>query len=106
MHRDPNVWSDPNEFQPERFLKSKKDIDVKGKHFELLPFGSGRRMCPGVSFALQALRLTLASLIQQFTLKRPSNEPVDMSENPGMTSGKATSLEVLLAPRLSYHMYQ
>ncbi|KAJ0536054.1 putative cytochrome P450 [Helianthus annuus] len=106
MHRDPNVWSDPNEFQPERFLKSKKDIDVKGKHFELLPFGSGRRMCPGVSFALQVLRLTLASLIQQFTLKRPSNEPIDMSENPGMTSGKATSLEVLLAPRLSYHMYQ
>ncbi|MFS7972559.1 putative cytochrome P450 [Helianthus anomalus] len=106
MHRDPNVWSDPNEFQPERFLKSKKDIDVKGKHFELLPFGSGRRMCPGVSFALQALRLTLASLIQQFTFKRPSNEPVGMSENPGMTSGKATSLEVLLAPRLSYHMYQ
>ncbi|KAI3726713.1 hypothetical protein L1987_66514 [Smallanthus sonchifolius] len=74
MHRDPNVWSDANEFQPERFLTCKKDIDVKGKHFELLPFGSGRRMCPGVSFAKQTLRLTLASLIQQFTLKTPSND--------------------------------
>ncbi|KAI3785522.1 hypothetical protein L1987_44641 [Smallanthus sonchifolius] len=105
MHRDPNVWSDANEFQPERFLTCKKDIDVKGKHFELLPFGSGRRMCPGVSFAIQALRLTLACLIQQFTIKTPSNDSVDMSENPGMTSSKATPLEVLLAPRLSSNMY-
>ncbi|XP_076944972.1 demethylepipodophyllotoxin synthase-like [Bidens hawaiensis] len=102
LHRDPKVWSDPNEFQPERFLNDKKDIDIKGKHFELLPFGSGRRMCPAVSFALPGMRLTLASLIQQFTLKKPSNEPIDMSESPGLTSTKATSLEVLLAPRLSY----
>ena len=53
IHRDPNVWSDPNEFQPERFLTSQKHVDIKGNHFELLPFGSGRRMCPGVSFAIK-----------------------------------------------------
>ncbi|XP_076944194.1 cytochrome P450 CYP82D47-like [Bidens hawaiensis] len=105
MHRDPNVWSEPDEFQPERFLKTKKDIDVKGKHFELLPFGTGRRICPGVSFSLQALHLTLASLIQQFTLKNPTNELVDMRENPGLSSSKATPLEVLVAPRLSSNMY-
>ncbi|KAJ0790912.1 putative cytochrome P450 [Helianthus annuus] len=48
LHRDPNVWSDPYKFRPERFLTDKKDIDLKGQHYELLPFGSGRRMCPGV----------------------------------------------------------
>ncbi|KAJ9567399.1 hypothetical protein OSB04_003365 [Centaurea solstitialis] len=106
MHRDPDIWSDPNEFQPERFLTSQKDIDVKGKHFELLPFGSGRRMCPGVYFALQALRFTLATLLQQFMLRRPSNDPIDMAESSGLTTVRATPLEVLLAPRLSNSMYQ
>ncbi|XP_071720328.1 cytochrome P450 CYP82D47-like [Rutidosis leptorrhynchoides] len=105
IHRDRNIWSDPNEFRPERFMKSHKDVDVKGNHFELIPFGSGRRMCPGVLFALKALSLTLASLLQQFVLKNPSQEPVDMTEIFGMTNSKATPLEVLLAPRLSSDMY-
>ncbi|KAJ9567498.1 hypothetical protein OSB04_003464 [Centaurea solstitialis] len=105
LQRDPNIWFDPNEFRPERFLTSHKDIDVKGKHFELLPFGSGRRMCPGILFSLQALGLTLASLIQQFVLNRPSNEPIDMTESAGLTNSKATPLEVLLSPRLSFDMY-
>ncbi|KVI06604.1 cytochrome P450 [Cynara cardunculus var. scolymus] len=105
LHRDPKVWSDPNLFQPERFLTSKKDIDVKGNHFELLPFGSGRRMCPGVSFALQSLHFTMATLLQQFMLKNPSDEPIDMSESFGMTNLKATPLDVLLTPRLSPCMY-
>ncbi|KAK9054348.1 hypothetical protein SSX86_025426 [Deinandra increscens subsp. villosa] len=101
MHRDPNIWSDPYEFKPERFLTSQKHIDVKGKHFELLPFGSGRRMCPGVLFALQVLPLTLANVIQQFVITSPSNGPIDMSESTGLTTSKATPLEVHLAPRLS-----
>ncbi|KAJ9567963.1 hypothetical protein OSB04_003929 [Centaurea solstitialis] len=97
MHRDPNIWSDPLEFRPERFLARHKDIDVKGKHFELLPFGSGRRICPGVSFALHVLRFTLATLIQQFMLKRPSNEPIDMTESSGLTDSKATPLEGMVS---------
>ncbi|KAL4576166.1 hypothetical protein LXL04_012255 [Taraxacum kok-saghyz] len=105
MQRDSNVWSEPHEFRPERFLTSHKGLDVKGNHYELLPFGSGRRMCPGISFALQELSLTLASLIQQFVLKKPSNEPVDMTESMGLTIDKATPLDVLLAPRLSSNMY-
>ncbi|KAL8257077.1 hypothetical protein R6Q59_029118 [Mikania micrantha] len=105
IHRDPNVWPDPYDFKPERFLTTQKDVDLKGKHFELLPFGSGRRMCPGVFFALQVLPLTLASVIQQFVITKPSNEPIDMSESEGLTISKATPLEVLLAPRLSFKMY-
>ncbi|CAH1416148.1 unnamed protein product [Lactuca virosa] len=105
MHRDPNIWKDPLEFRPERFLTTQKDIDFKGKHYDLLPFGSGRRMCPGINFSLQAVGLTLATLIQQFEIKNPSDEPIDMTESSGMTICKSTPLDVLLAPRLSSNMY-
>nr|GEV32418.1 cytochrome P450 CYP82D47-like [Tanacetum cinerariifolium] len=101
IHRDPNVWSDANEFRPERFLTNQKDVDIKGNHFELLPFGSGRRMCPGISFALQSLHFTLASFLQQYVVKKPSDEPIDMSESFGLTNMKSMPLEVLLTPRLS-----
>ncbi|XP_059595549.1 xanthotoxin 5-hydroxylase CYP82C4-like [Vitis vinifera] len=47
LHRDPSVWSDPEDFQLERFLTSHANLDVLGQHFELIPFGSGRRSCPG-----------------------------------------------------------
>ncbi|XP_068654799.1 xanthotoxin 5-hydroxylase CYP82C4-like [Aristolochia californica] len=47
LHRDPRVWLEPEEFRPSRFLTSHRDMDVRGKHFEFVPFGSGRQMCPG-----------------------------------------------------------
>ncbi|KAL4587283.1 hypothetical protein LXL04_000151 [Taraxacum kok-saghyz] len=105
MHRDPNIWEDPLEFRPERFLVIDKHIDFRGNHYELLPFGSGRRICPGINFSVQAVSLILASLIQQFVLKNSSDEPIDMSESSGLTIWKTTPLEVLLAPRLSSNMY-
>ncbi|XVE94791.1 hypothetical protein REPUB_Repub02eG0040000 [Reevesia pubescens] len=105
LHRDPRVWSDPCEFQPERFLTTYKDFDVRGQNFELIPFGSGRRMCPGISFALQVLELTLASLLQGFELGTPLDEPVDMSEAIGLTNLKATPLQVSITPRLPAFCY-
>ncbi|TXG52317.1 hypothetical protein EZV62_021486 [Acer yangbiense] len=105
IQRDPGVWSDPCEFQPERFLTTHKDFDVRGQNFEYLPFGSGRRMCPGVSFALQVLQLALASLLHGFDLETESNELVDTSEGIGLTFVKATPLQVILSPRLSPSLY-
>lgn len=105
IHHDPEAWPDPYEFRPERFLMSHKDVDVRGQHFDLIPFGSGRRMCPGMSFGLQAVQLTIASLIHGFEFKTPSNEPIDMSVLPGLTNVKATPLEVLLSPRLPAEVY-
>ncbi|KAA8528589.1 hypothetical protein F0562_035944 [Nyssa sinensis] len=105
LHRDPRVWSDPDEFKPERFLTSHKDVDVRGQHFELIPFGSGRRMCPGISLAMQHTELTLATLFHGFELETPLNEPVDMTESFGLTNPKATPLEVLLTPRLAFNLY-
>ncbi|KAI9200733.1 hypothetical protein LWI28_012511 [Acer negundo] len=98
IQRDPAVWSDPCEFKPERFLTTHKDFDARGNN-------SGRRMCPGVSFALQVLQLTLASLIHGFDFETQSNEAVDTSEGIGLNYVKASSLEVLLSPRLSPSLY-
>ncbi|KAK9214141.1 hypothetical protein WN944_006129 [Citrus x changshan-huyou] len=106
IQRDPNVWEKPNEFRPERFLTTHKDIDVRGQNFELIPFGSGRRGCPGISFALQVLLLTLASLLHGFEFATPGDEPLDMSEGVGLTNLKATPLQVLLTPRLHAPLFE
>nr|GMD75289.1 cytochrome P450 CYP82D47-like [Ipomoea batatas] len=105
IHRDPDFWPNPNVFRPERFLSEHKEIDVRGNHFELIPFGSGRRMCPGISLGLQVVELTLASLIHSFDLKRISDEPIDMTEGIGLTNMKATALDALFSPRLPAHLY-
>lgn len=106
LHRDPRIWSDPTEFRPERFLEMHKKIDVKGQHFELIPFGAGRRVCPGITFGLQMFHLVLASLLHGFDISTPSDAPVDMAEGAGLTNAKITPLEILIAPRLSPSLYE
>ncbi|CDP16080.1 unnamed protein product [Coffea canephora] len=106
IQRDPNVWhDDPLEFRPERFLTTHKHIDAKGYNFELIPFGGGRRICPGINFGLQILHLVLPNLLHAFELSTPSNEPVDMTESAGLSNMKATPLQLLVAPRLPHHLY-
>ncbi|TXG52310.1 hypothetical protein EZV62_021479 [Acer yangbiense] len=79
-----------------------RDADYANKatclNYEYMSFSSGRRMCPGGSFALQVLQLTLASLIHGFDLETQSNEPIDTSEGIGLTFVKASPLEVLVSP--------
>ncbi|CAN1283070.1 Cytochrome P450 93B2 [Linum perenne] len=87
--RNPKYWDDPLEFRPERFMDN--HVDIKGQHYELLPFGSGRRLCPGMALALQELPTTLAALIQCFDFE-VGEKPVDMSERPGLTVPKANDL--------------
>ncbi|KAF8393876.1 hypothetical protein HHK36_020074 [Tetracentron sinense] len=105
LHRDPRIWSDPTEFCPERFLTSHKDVDVRGQHFEFIPFGTGRRSCPGITFSLQVMHLMLARLLHGFELDIPSDSPVDMTESSGLTMPKATPLYILLTPRLPSTLY-
>ncbi|KAG5566717.1 hypothetical protein RHGRI_002311 [Rhododendron griersonianum] len=108
LHRDPRVWPDPEEFVPERWLAGNHaaGLDVSGKNFEFGPFGSGRRSCPGATFAMQVTQLTLARLIQGFELATPGNEAVDMSEGLGITLPKVRPLEVVITPRLSSDLYE
>ncbi|KAL5844987.1 hypothetical protein ACOSQ4_010945 [Xanthoceras sorbifolium] len=105
IHHDSCVWSDPGEFQPERFLTTHKYFDGRGQNFKFMPFSSGRRMCPGVSFALQVSQLILASLLHGFDLETRSDGQIDTSEGIGLIYVKASPLEVLVSPRLSPSLY-
>ncbi|KAK9136185.1 hypothetical protein Syun_015515 [Stephania yunnanensis] len=106
IQRDPSIWTNPLEFRPERFLTTHQGVDVWGQHYELIPFGSGRRSCPGAAFALQVVTYTLARFLHEFKLAMPNGAPVDMTESVGLTNVKATPLEVLLAPRLPLKLYE
>ena len=106
IQRDPNVYENPEEFWPERFIG--KDIDVKGQSFELLPFGSGRRMCPGYSLGLKVIESSLANLLHGFTWKLPDNmkvEDLDMEEIFGLSNPKKNPLIACAQPRLPHHLY-
>ncbi|KAL9459167.1 hypothetical protein AB3S75_002538 [Citrus x aurantiifolia] len=81
------------------------DIDLRGQNFVLIPFGSGRRICPGISFAFQVMPLILASLLHGFDFATPLDEPVDMEEAKSLTINRATPLKALLTPRLSASLY-
>ncbi|XP_057981155.1 cytochrome P450 76T24-like [Malania oleifera] len=79
ISRDPNSWSNPNSFYPERFLESK--IDFKGRDFEFLPFGAGRRICPGLSLAHRMMHTILATFIHFDWKLDGGMKPKDMNMN-------------------------
>ncbi|XP_021728630.1 cytochrome P450 76AD1-like [Chenopodium quinoa] len=96
ISHDPSVWPNPECFSPERFLE--KEIDAKGQDFEFIPFGAGRRMCPGIPLAYRMLHLMLATLIHSFNWKYGNGEhpeDLDMKEKFGMTLQKAHPLEAI-----------
>ncbi|EFJ23719.1 hypothetical protein SELMODRAFT_102826 [Selaginella moellendorffii] len=94
--RDPALWDNPLEFRPERFLGS--SMDVKGQDFELLPFGSGRRACPGMGLGLKTVQLALANLIHGFDWKASGQNALE--EAAGAVIWLKTPLEAVGSPRL------
>ncbi|KAJ0682999.1 putative ferruginol synthase [Helianthus annuus] len=88
--RDERYWENPSVFMPERFLKNK--VDFKGQHFEFIPFGSGRRKCPGMPLAERMLSLIVASFVYHFDWD--ANEEVNMDDKFGLALLKATPLVV------------
>ncbi|XP_050207005.1 dimethylnonatriene synthase-like [Mercurialis annua] len=106
LQRDPRVWKNPDEFQPERFLTTHSDIDVWGQNFEFIPFSSGRRSCPGITFGLQVVHLTLARLLQGFDFSTISDLPVDMTEGLGVALPKVHPVEIIVKPRLGSDLYE
>ncbi|CAI8617084.1 unnamed protein product [Vicia faba] len=91
-----SVWKNPNLFSPERFLDSK--IDAIGHNFELLPFGSGRRICPGISLATKMLPLMLGSFINCFNWKLEDGtkvEDMNMDDKFGLSLEKSQKLRIV-----------
>ncbi|MBA0798707.1 hypothetical protein Gohar_009271 [Gossypium harknessii] len=102
--RDPDIWNNPEDFIPERFIDN--PIDLKGQHFELLPFGAGRRIFPGMNMGMAVLELALANLLYCFDWKLPSGMTkmdIDMEEEVSITVGKKFPL--MLMP-INYNMWE
>ncbi|KAI7745401.1 hypothetical protein M8C21_015098 [Ambrosia artemisiifolia] len=100
--RDPKLWEDPFSFKPERFLGSSLDFRA-GQDFEFIPFGAGRRMCPGLPSGITSVQSILASLILRFDWVLPNDQdPVklNMNEKFGVTLAKEKPLQ-LIFKRLS-----
>uniref|UniRef100_A0A0A9DYN3 Uncharacterized protein n=1 Tax=Arundo donax TaxID=35708 RepID=A0A0A9DYN3_ARUDO len=102
--RDPAHWDKPDEFIPERFEHSV--IGFKGTDFEFIPFGAGRRMCPGMAFGLAQIELALAALLFHFDWELPGGmaaEELDMTEAFGITTQRLSDLLVVAIPRVLVH---
>ncbi|KAL5778157.1 hypothetical protein ACOSP7_011083 [Xanthoceras sorbifolium] len=94
--RDLEVWDNPEKFYPERFIGS--SIDMKGQHFELIPFGAGRRICPGLHMGIATVELALANLLYKFDWEMPvglKKEALDFDVLPGVTMHKKNALQLI-----------
>lgn len=99
--RDPKLWENPDEFKPERF--SDISVDYRGLNFELLPFGSGRRICPGMTMGIAMVELGLLNLLYFFDWVLPEGttvKDIDMEEEGAVIISKKAPLELVpICPR-------
>ncbi|CAK7355943.1 unnamed protein product [Dovyalis caffra] len=104
MAWDANVWEDPMEFRPERFLKNGDDkevvYDMKGiKEIKMMPFGAGRRACPAITMALLHQEYFVANLVRDFTWTAETGCDIDLSEKQDFTMVMKNPLRVHISPR-------
>lgn len=105
--RDESAWEDADSFNPSRFLKDGVP-DYKGSNFEFIPFGSGRRSCPGMQLGLYALEVAVVHLLHCFTWELPDGmkpHELDMNDVFGLTAPRATRLSAVPTPRLLCPLY-
>ncbi|KAJ4979420.1 hypothetical protein NE237_010200 [Protea cynaroides] len=98
---DPKAWSDPKEFNPDRFMSGNEDADMTGvKEVKMIPFGAGRRICPGLSMASLHIDLMLARMVQEFQWRAlPSQKMSDFSEKLEFTVVMDPALQAVITAR-------
>lgn len=102
--RDKSAWKDADSFIPSRFADDGSAPDFKGNCFEFIPFGSGRRSCPGMQLGLYGLELAVAQLLHCFTWELPGGmkpSELDMTDIFGLTAPRAVRLSAVPTPRLT-----
>ncbi|KAK8538092.1 hypothetical protein V6N12_044230 [Hibiscus sabdariffa] len=99
IHRDPLIWENPLEFNPDRFLNSQWDFS--GNDFSYFPFGSGRRICAGIAMAERMVLYSVATLLHSFDWKVPEGNNLDLSEKFGIVLKLENPLVTIPTPRLS-----
>lgn len=98
---DPNLWSEPEKFDPDRFYLGKEDADITGvSGVKMIPFGMGRRICPGLNMATVHVSLMLARLVQEFEWADPENTRVDFTEKLEFTVVMKNTLRAKIKPRM------
>ncbi|KAJ1697695.1 hypothetical protein LUZ63_006207 [Rhynchospora breviuscula] len=104
--RDPDTWTDPLEFKPERFLSGPAaKIDPLGNYFELIPFGAGRRICAGKLAGMIFVQYFLGTLVHSFDWRLADGEVLNMNETFGITMPKSIPLKAMATPRLAPSAY-
>ncbi|MCD7461669.1 hypothetical protein HAX54_046793 [Datura stramonium] len=99
MGRDPEIWDDPESFVPERFENS--SVDLKGNHYQFIPFGAGSRICPGMHFGLANVMYPLVQLLYHIDWKLPYGiqpKDLDMAETFGITARRKNHLHLIAIP--------
>jgi cytochrome P450 len=100
MGRDPEVWDNPLEYRPERFVNN--PFNYNSNTYDIVPFGGGRRICPGMQLSLLTMELALANLLWRFDWELPNGtkpEDVDMNESPSLSLKRREDLELVVRTR-------
>lgn len=102
ISEDPKLWSEPEKFDPDRFINGKEEADITGvTGVRMMPFGIGRRICPGLGMATVHVNLMLARMIQEFEWSNyPENSKVDFSEKLEFTVVMKETLRAKIEPRM------
>jgi (+)-delta-cadinene 8-hydroxylase len=100
IQRDPQLWENPSDFKPERFLNEPGKWDFSANNLQYLPFGSGRRICAGIPIAEKMLMYLLASLFHSFDWQATESKEVDLSEKFGFVMRKAKPLIAIPTKKL------
>ncbi|XP_010446664.1 PREDICTED: cytochrome P450 81F1-like [Camelina sativa] len=100
IHRDPELWHNPEEFYPERFNGNKIKIDGSVDSVQtLMPFGNGRRLCPGAGLGLKTVTWTVGAMVQCFDWETMNGEKVDMEESRGIVMRNLKPIRAMIRPR-------